>query len=92
MNSILQDMDDRKCYVCGCTRNLELHHVMSGSNRKLSTVYGLVVWLCMDHHRGKIGVHSDIILKERLERDAQREFESMYGHTAWMSIFRKNYL
>jgi len=92
MKSIMQDMDDKRCYICGCTRNLECHHAMSGANRKWSTVYGLIVWLCMDHHRGRIGVHQDAILKERLEKDAQRAFEKQYGHVAWMAIFRKNYL
>ena len=93
MLSILQDLDDRKCYICGCTRNLELHHAMSGTaNRKLSTKYGLVVLLCRDHHTGKIGVHTDYFMKERLEKDAQRAFEAIYGHREWMQVFRKNYL
>lgn len=92
MKSIMQNMGEPKCYICGCVRNLEVHHVMSGSNRKWSTVYGLIVWLCKDHHTGSIGVHTDYILKERLEKDAQRAFERIYGHTAWMALFRKNYL
>ena len=91
MKSIVQE-DDSRCYICGCRVNLECHHVMSGANRKWSEVYGLTVMLCRDHHTGRIGVHSDYILKERLEKDAQRAFEQRYGHTAWMSIFRKNYL
>lgn len=82
-----------ECYVCGCRRNLEIHHIMSGNaNRKLSTTYGLVCALCYDHHRGAIGVHQDIILNERLKKDAQRAFEERYGHTKWMSLFKKNYL
>ena len=91
MKSIMQT--EQCCYICGSTRNLELHHVMSGTaNRRLSDRYGLVVFLCRDHHTGSIGVHNDIILKERLERDAQRAYESIYGHRAWMQMFRKNYL
>ena len=89
--SIVQE-DPSRCYICGSMRNLERHHIMSGSNRKWSELYGLTVMLCMDHHRGRIGVHYDYIMKERLEKDAQRAFEKLYGHTAWMSIFRKNYL
>lgn len=53
---------------------------------------GLVVYLCADHHRGPIGVHNDYIMKERLEKDAQRAFEALYGHLEWMETFRKNYL
>ena len=93
MKSILQDMDEPRCYVCGCQRNLEVHHAMHGTaNRSLATKYNLVVWLCRDHHTGRIGVHSDIILDERIKKDAQRAFEKIYGHSKWMQVFRKNYL
>lgn len=93
MKSILQDMDEPRCYVCGCQRNLEVHHAMHGTaNRSLATKYNLVVWLCRDHHTGRIGVHSDIILDERIKKDAQRAFEKIYGHSKWMKVFRKNYL
>ena len=89
--SIVQD-DMTRCYICGSMRNLECHHIMSGANRKWSTLYGLTVMLCRDHHTGSIGVHSDYVLKERLEKAAQAAFEERYGHIAWMAIFRKNYL
>ena len=89
--SIMQT--DERCYICGSCRDLELHHVMSGTaNRKLSTRYGLVVFLFRDHHTGRIGVHSDYIMKERLEKDAQRAFEALHGRKLWMQTFRKNYL
>ena len=92
IKSIVQE-DMSKCYICGKTFGLEIHHVMSGNaNRKLSTRWGLVVALCRDHHQGPLGAHQDIIMKERLEKDAQRAFESRYGHGAWMNTFRKNYL
>ena len=93
MKSIMQDMEEPRCYVCGCQRNLEVHHAMHGTaNRSLATKYNLVVWLCRDHHTGRIGVHSDIILDERIKKDAQRAFEKIYGHSKWMKVFRKNYL
>ena len=31
-------------------------------------------------------------LDRQLEQDAQRAFEAIYGHEAWMKLFRKNYL
>ena len=93
MKSIMQDMEEPRCYVCGCQRNLEVHHAMHGTaNRSLATKYNLVVWLCRDHHTGRIGVHSDIILDERIKKDAQRAFEKIYSHSKWMKVFRKNYL
>ena len=93
MISIVQNLDEERCFLCGSHRNLELHHIMHGTaNRRLSTKYGLVCWLCRPHHTGRIGVHQDPILNEKLEQTAQRAFEAMYGHTEWMNLFRKNYL
>lgn len=93
MKSIMQDLDNPRCYVCGCTRNLEIHHAMHGTaNRTLATKYQLLVWLCRMHHTSSIGVHSDVILDTRIKKDAQRAFEKIYGHSFWMKTFRKNYL
>ena len=91
-DSIIQ-FGDPKCFVCGSVRNLERHHVMSGTaNRKLSEQYGLVVWLCREHHTGAIGVHNDYFLNKRVKRAAQKAFEDKYGHETWMAVFHKNYL
>lgn len=93
IKSIMQNLDEPRCYVCGSSRNLEEHHVMSGSaNRRLSERYGLKVLLCAEDHRGALGVHNHYVLKERLEKDAQKAFEALYGHHMWMETFRKNYL
>lgn len=92
MNSIIQDGEPR-CYICGATQNLEVHHAMHGTaNRKLADRYQLVVWLCADHHRGRLGVHSDYVTDERIKKAAQLAFEQRYGHTMWMRTFRRNYL
>lgn len=92
MKSIVQAEEDR-CFVCGSRRDLELHHIMHGTaNRRLSTQWGLVCMLCHTHHTGRLGVHYDPILNERLQKEAQKAFESRYGHTRWMVTFRKNYL
>ena len=92
MNSIVQDGEPR-CFVCGSMRDLELHHMMPGvANRRLSTRYGLVCWLCRAHHTGNFGVHSDAVLMQRLRREAQAAFERTHTHEEWMQIFRKNYL
>lgn len=45
LKSIMQDLDEPRCYVCGCTRNLEIHHAMHGTaNRVLATKHQLLVW------------------------------------------------
>ena len=46
MKSIIVD-DLKKCYVCGATRGIEVHHCIHGTaGRKLATKYHLVVGLC----------------------------------------------
>ena len=90
--SIIQRGDPR-CFLCGRVTGLQLHHVMSGTaNRRLSDQYGLVVWLCMDHHTGPDGVHMDRKKGDSLKRLAQIAFEARHGHDEWMNVFRKNYL
>ena len=92
MKSIVQE-DLSRCYVCGCSQGLEIHHVMSGmANRPLSTKYKLLVALCAEHHRGKTGVHQDYSLNLCIKHDAQLAFEKKHGHTLWMKTFQKNYL
>lgn len=81
-----------KCIVCGCT-NVEWHHVFYGQHRKNSGKYGLIVPLCVEHHRGNTGVHGgngtlDGVLKET----AQKAFEKRHTHNEFMNLFYKNYL
>lgn len=92
MKSIVQTGEPR-CFICGSYRELELHHIMAGTaNRRLSTKYGLVCWLCRTHHTGKFGVHSDYVLMESLKKEAQTAFEQTHTRAEWMKIFGKNYL
>lgn len=89
--SILRN--EKECYVCGGMRDLEQHHILSGTaNRKLSEKYGCWVWLCHDHHTGPRGAQYDKALNLRLKQEAQQAFEALHGHEQWMQIFRKNYL
>ena len=90
--SIIQP-DETRCYVCGATVGLERHHAMHGTaNRKIAEKYSLTVMLCQTHHTGRLGVHTDPILDERIKKDAQRAFTRIYGRSLWMRLFRKNYL
>lgn len=93
MNSIVQDLSEERCYLCGSVRDLELHHIMPGTaNRRLSTRYGLTCWLCRTHHTGRFGVHSNAELNRILQQEAQTAFERTHTHAEWMMIFGKNYL
>ena len=52
LKSILCDISEKKCFICGRYGNMELHHAISGiSNRKNSDEYGLTVYLCVECHR-----------------------------------------
>ena len=91
--SIVQDLEDNRCFLCGNYYDLELHHIMHGTaNRRLSTRYGLTCLLCRTHHTGQFGVHNNACLNLALQQTAQRAFEQTYSHKEWMDIFKKNYL
>jgi hypothetical protein len=81
-----------RCFVCGCVRNLERHHIFGGSNRKHSEKYGLVVYLCAVCHRGNDGVHYNRELMNRPHEYGQMKFQEQYPELNFREIFRKNYL
>ena len=91
---------DGTCYLCkklnggDWIQKVEEHHVMYGNaDRKLSERYGLKVYLCYEHHRGKKGVHHDgTDLNILLRQEAQKAFMKKYPDKDWMEIFGKNYL
>lgn len=94
MKSIMTN-DLTRCYVCGCMRGIEVHHVMHGTaNRKLSDKYGLVVGLCYTHHRGDFGVHgkNGQPLNRKLKIEAQNAFTEVYKELDFHQIFGKNYI
>lgn len=93
MKSIIQT--EKECFICGCCRNLESHHIFYGNpNRKLSEKYGLKVWLCpYDHRDNKNGVHGQAVEKRRyLEQIAQKTFEKNHSRKEFIQIFGENYL
>lgn len=75
-------------------QHTEVHHVLFGTaNRKMSTKYGLVCNLCVDHHRvGPAAVHNNRENREWLCRVYQTEFEKTHSREEWMQIAGKNYL
>lgn len=93
MKSIVQDLEEGRCYVCGSYQQLELHHIMHGTaNRRISTRLKLVCLLCRNHHTGQYGVHRNAVLDTALKEDAQRAFERTNTREEWMKLFKKNYL
>lgn len=98
--SILHNKADGTCYLCmrlngdySRRTNLEEHHVMGGSNRKLSEHYGLKVYLCIPHHReGPAAVHNNIDNQRYLQQEAQKAFEKKYSYEKWMEVFGRNFI
>ena len=89
---ITEDM--KRCFLCGSTNNIEIHHVFFGTaNRKLSDKYKLVVPLCAFHHRGNNSVHMNRELDLMLKEVAQTHFEKKIGSREdFIKIFGRNYL
>lgn len=91
MDSIMQTK--KQCALCETELYLERHHVMHGTaNRKLAEKYGLWIWLCPNHHRGKMSPHHDANIDFAFKKAAQKAFEEIYSHEEWMEVFGRNYL
>lgn len=69
MKSII--CSDKKCFICGSTKDLEKHHCLFGTaNRQKADSDGLWVWLCHECHHG---IHNgNIYAKTSLEQKAQK--------------------
>ena len=90
MKSIISEK--MKCYICGRETDLERHHCIFGTaNRRKAEEDGLWVWLCHDCHHG---VHNgNNYAKERMQMDAQEDWESMYGdRDAFIKRYGRSYL
>ena len=93
MNSIIQDTDDRACYISGRTDWLERHHVFGGRNRKNSDKYGLWVWLNHYwHNEPPEGVHYNRARMDELRRIGQEAFQERFPDKDFRQIFGQNYL
>ena len=95
MKSIMQDLEERACYLCGRSWMLEHHHVFGGANRKKSERDGLVVLLCHDcHNEPPLGVHHNRERMDALRREGEKAWMKAYGKTKTDFIleYGRNYL
>jgi hypothetical protein len=104
LESILQDNDDKECFICRAFaimgkqqyiwEGVHWHHVFYGTaNRRLSEKYKLKVRLCLAHHtEGKDAVHMNHDIDFTLKKTAQYAFEECYPELDFRSIFGKDYL
>jgi len=84
-------LNDR-CWVCGTDKGLQCHHIFGKYNRRHSTEDGLMVWLCMEHHTGRMGVHQNRELMDELRRYGQTIYEREHTREEFMQRYGKNYL
>ena len=84
--------DMGKCYLCGSTKHIEIHHIFNGPSRKKSTEYGLVVPLCHECHQGQNGVHANREKMDYLRKIGQKAFMKKYPNKNWFKEFHRNYL
>ena len=90
--SILTD-DMGKCYMCGRTMCIEIHHIFGGYRRKISTQNGFVVPLCTScHNVPPNGVHFNKERLRLLQEDCERKFLETHSFREWMSLMGRNFL
>lgn len=69
-----------------------LHEIFFGrGKRQLSIKYGLQKRLCYEHHEGPLGPHLNRAYDLQLKREAQAEFERVYGRAEFVRLFGRNY-
>lgn len=98
MKSIIQVK--KECYLCRRlgiwpvpVRNLDLHHIYPGPNRKISDKNGFTCYLCKEHHTfGPNAVHDNIIYLRMLQQDCQQEYEKNHSRSEFMALIGRNYL
>lgn len=94
--SIIHDLEEKTCLVCGAMRDIHTHEIFFGTaNRKLSIKYGLCVCLCARHHNaGNEGVHRNRVLDLKLKKHGQKKAMEHYNWTEdnFRGIFGKSYL
>lgn len=93
LRSIMTD-DLTRCWWCGSTRAVQMHHIFGGSSRKCSDEDGLIIPLCMEHHTGQHGIHFNSEMMDEVHKEGQRRWMSHYRKSTsdFRARYRKNYL
>ena len=105
MRSIMTD-DLSRCYYCGTTENVELHHCIHGNkeNRKRSTEFHLLIGCCSYHHRSINGIHGKYGKEKdlKLQAEAQEAWEKRRVKKGkskpetvrdeWIAVFGQDYV
>ena len=75
--------NDKRCFVCGTTNDLHVHHIFEGAaNRKKSEEDDMKIYLCGYHHNmSNAGIHYNKELELKVKKLAQQ---------VWMKQFVPN--
>lgn len=97
--SVLSDERNPRCWLCGTTLGLHVHHVFPGNGRRdVSDEEGCWVYLCGPHHNlSPMGVHFNKAFDLELRRRCQAAWEQREGiddpeHAEFIRTFKVNYL
>ena len=82
--------DLEHCFICGAP-DPQIHHIFNGAMKRKSEKYGLLLPLCMRHHTGDEGVHTDPDKMKETKAFGQAMFELYYPELDFLEIFKKNY-
>lgn len=83
ISSKRKDIDGNKCYCCGCSENLEVHHVRYDGSWFETEVKDLVT-LCKDCH---VSLHR---IKERIEHRL-RQIKALEKNDEWLTSDKQYY-
>ena len=91
-----------KCFLCGKECQTQEHHIFGGSNRRVSTEWGMVVDLCPYCHNKCHNGKDSPYVRCRLHKQGQKAWEDFYGlelefegknpRQEFMKVFGRNYL
>lgn len=89
--SIVADLHQRECYICHYGGDLELHHMIHGSNRALADEDRLTCWLCNRCHRA---LHDRGYHDRLLQQEAQFAWmrHNHKGVDEWIARYGKSYI
>ena len=85
----------RRCFLCGRSGRMELHHIFGGALRKKSDRMGLVVDLCPAcHNQPPNGAHFNPAVMQQLHTYGQRlaMYQNNWTKQDFIREFGKNYM
>lgn len=92
MKSIISN--EKKCWICGKTYDLDKHHIYGAGNRNISERNGFWIYLCKEHHNmSDNSVHFNAKMRHKIQKFCQIKYESL-GHTRqeFMNLIGENFI